>query len=138
MIAPADVGRDFVIVACAISAGIHGALVPAHFAETTASGVGFLGAAVVLAALVVALTRRPGSTTALALAAIALLGLLTSYALATTTGLPLFRPDPEPVDRLALATKAIEAAGLLAVVHLLRRDRPALTLTVTRPKGMTT
>ena len=37
-----------------------------------------------------------------------------SYALAITTGLPVLHPDPEPVDGLALATKAIEAAGLLA------------------------
>lgn len=138
MIAPTELARDLVVFACAISAGIHGALVPAHFAETTASGVGFLGAAVVLAALVVALTRRPGSTTALALAALVLVGLLVSYALATTAGLPLLHPDRESVDGLALATKAIEAVGLLAAVHLLWRDRPAIALTVTRPKGMTT
>lgn len=138
MIAPSDVGRDFVVLACAISAGIHGALVPAHFAEATASGIGFLAAAVVLASLAVALTLRPGSTIALALSAMVLMGLLASYALATTAGLPLLHPDPEPVDGLALATKAIEAVGLLAAVHLLRRNRPALTLTVTRPKGMTT
>ena len=52
-----------------------------------------------------------------------------SYALATTSGLPLLHPDPEPVDSLALVTKAIEVAGLLAAVHLLVRGRPALAAT---------
>jgi hypothetical protein len=129
--------RDLVVLGCAISAGIHGALTPAHFEEGIGPGIGFLGAALVLAGLVVALTRRPGSTVLLALAALTLLGLLVSYALATTTGLPLLHPDREPFDGLALATKAIEAAGLLAAAHILWRDRPAIALS-TRPKGMTT
>ena len=105
--------RDVVILACAISAGIHGALVPDHFGESTGAGIGFLAATVALAALVVALTLRPASVLALAGAATVLAGLLGAYALATTTGLPLFHPDPEPLDGLALATKAIEAVGLL-------------------------
>lgn len=91
-----------------------------------------------LAGLVVALTRRPGSTIALAFAALILVVLLASYALATTTGLPLLHPDRESVDGLALATKAIEAAGLLAAAHILWRDRPAIALRLTRPKGTTT
>ena len=40
--------------------------------------------------------------------------------LAITTGLPLLHPEVEPVTGLALATKAIEAAALLAAVRLLR------------------
>ena len=50
-------------------------------------------------------------------------GLLGSYALATTTGLPVLHPDPEPVDGLALATKAIESIGLFAAASLLWRPR---------------
>jgi hypothetical protein len=136
--AAADHWRDLAIVACAISAGIHAALTPAHFDEGAASGAGFLGTAIVLAGIVVALSWRPGSTTALALAALILMGLLASYALATTTGLPVLHPDREPVDGLALATKAVEASGVLAAVHLLWRDRPAIARTVTRRKGRTT
>ena len=117
----AGLRRDVVILACAVSAGIHGALVPDHFDEGTGAGLGFLAAAVSLAGLVVWLTWRPGSTLAVAAAAAMFVGLLASYALAITTGMPVLHPDPEAVDGLALATKAIEAAGLLAAASLLWR-----------------
>jgi hypothetical protein len=133
-----ELRRDIVIIACAISAGIHGALVPDHFAEGTSAGVGFAAATALLAALVVAMTLRPASALALAAAAAVLLGLLASYLLATTTGLPVLHPEPEPVDGLAIATKAIEAAGLLAALQLLRHDRPAVTATHPQPKGTLT
>jgi len=51
--------RDVVILACAISAGIHGALAPSHFAEGVGAGAGFVAATVVLALLAVVLTGRP-------------------------------------------------------------------------------
>ena len=124
--------RDVVILACAISAGIHGALVPDHFDEGTGAGVGFLAAAIALAGLVVWLTRRPASNLAVAAAAATFVGLLVSYALAITTGVPVLHPDRESVDGLALATKAIEVAGLLAATSLLRRP---VALTLTHPKG---
>lgn len=133
----ADAERDVLVVACAVSAGIHAALVDDHFAEGSGLGFGFALAAVLLVAGVVGLTYRPTSTVALAAAGIVLAGLLASYVLATTTGLPLLHPDPEPVGGLALATKAIEAVGLLAAVHLMWRDRPSVAL-VTRPKGRMT
>jgi hypothetical protein len=110
------VTRDLVIVACAISAGIHAALAPEHFREGTGAGVGFLAAAVILAAVAAALTRRPGNVLLLGVAAASLAGLLGSYALAATTGLPLLHPEPEPVTGLALFTKGVEAVGLLAAV----------------------
>jgi hypothetical protein len=127
---------DVVILACAISAGIHGALVPGHFDEGIGAGVGFLATTVALAGLVVWLTWRPANASALAAAALAFAGLLASYALATTTGLPVLHPDPEPVDGLALVTKGIEAAGLLAASGLLWRTRVAATLP--EPKGRLT
>jgi len=116
--------RDVVLLACAISAGIHGALVPAHFDESAGTGLGFAAAAVLLATLVVALTLRPTSALALAGVAAVFAGLLVGYALATTTGLPVLHPDPEPVDGLALATKAIEAIGLLAALQVLQPKGP--------------
>jgi hypothetical protein len=128
----AELRRDVVILACAISAGIHGALAPAHFDEGTGAGLGFAAAAVALAGLVVLLTLRRANPTAFAAAALTLAGLLASYVLATTVGLPLLHPHPEPVDGLALATKAIEAAGLLAATSLLWR-RVAVTLPL--PEG---
>jgi hypothetical protein len=37
----AAIERDLVIVACAISAGIHAALVPDHLNESAGAGIGF-------------------------------------------------------------------------------------------------
>jgi hypothetical protein len=126
--------RDVVILVCAASAGIHGALAPAHFSEGTGAGLGFVASTVVLAALAVALTVRSASRGPLVGAAAVLAGLLGSYVLATTAGLPLLHPQPEPVDGLALVTKAFEAVGLVAAMSLAWR-RPALALT-SRPKGL--
>ena len=111
--------RDVVILACAISAGIHGALTPEHFAEGGPAGLGFAVSTVALALVAVALTFRPESNTALVAAALLFAGLIAAYAAAVTTGVPLLHPEREAVDGLALFTKAIEAAGLLAAWSLL-------------------
>ena len=114
-----DVQRDLVITACAVSAGIHAALVPAHLAESAAAGSAFAASAAVLAGLAVVLTRQP-TPAALAVAAGTFAALLVAYALAVTTGLPVLHPEPEPVDGLALFTKAVELTGLAAATDLLR------------------
>ena len=124
----ADFRVDIVILAAAISAGIHGALAPDHFAEGTGAGVGFVAATVMLAAVVVAAKLSPGSAAVFTGAAAVFAGLLVSYALATTTGVPLLHPEAEPVDGLALATKAVELVGLLAASTLIRRPSVATTL----------
>ena len=72
---------DIVILSCAISAGIHAALVPEHFDEGIGPGTGFVLSAVLLVALAVLLTRRP-STLGLAAAVAVFAGLLAAYALA--------------------------------------------------------
>jgi hypothetical protein len=123
----AELERDVLILVCAISAGIHAALTPAHFGEGAGAGFGFLAATIALAGLAVWVTARPASQQAPAVAATLVLGLLAGYALAVTSGLPILHPEPEPVDGLALATKAIEAIGLLAASSLLwRRRAPTL------------
>jgi membrane-bound metal-dependent hydrolase YbcI (DUF457 family) len=131
----AELKGDIVILACAVSAGIHGALVPGHFDEGGGAGFGFAAAAVALTGLIAWLTWRPASRSAVAVAAAIFVGLLASYALVTTTGMPVLHPDPEPVDGLALATKAIEAVGLLAATTLLWRP---LAVTLSHPKGTLT
>ena len=123
---PAGLRRDLVIVACAISAGIHGALTPEHFAEGTGPGMGFAAATVALAAIAVTVTLRPASTLALTAALTSLVGLVVAYGLAITTGVPVLHPAPEPIDGLALATKAIELVGVLAAWTLVRRPSVAL------------
>jgi hypothetical protein len=132
---PAARRTNLVILTCAISAGIHGALVRDHFQEGRGAGHGFAVATVVLAVLAVVLTRKP---TQLALVATATVfaGLIASYALVLTTGFPVLHPEAEAVDALALFTKAIEAIGLVLAASLLRR--PSLAFTVTQPKGTLT
>jgi hypothetical protein len=115
-----DLERDIVIVACAISAGIHAALIPGHFGESPGAGAGFVAATVLVA---------------VASAGAVLSGLLVSYALATTTGLPVLHPEPEPLDGLAAATKAIEALGLAAALHLIGHGRTAAAPGLTHMKG---
>jgi hypothetical protein len=114
--------RDAVIVACAISAGVHAALAPEHFGESAALGAGFLASAAALAAIAIALTRRV-SPLALGLASVAFAGLLAGYGLAITVGLPLLHPEPEPVEGIAVGTKVVEALGLVAALDLLHRGR---------------
>jgi len=115
--------RDVTVLACAISAGIHAALVPEHLEEGRAAARGFVVSALLLAALAVALTYR--LTPFLLLAAGALItGLIVSYALAITTGIPVLHPEIESVEGLALFTKAVEVAGLVAVADLLLSRRP--------------
>jgi hypothetical protein len=92
---------DVVILACAISAGIHAALAPEH-------GASFVAATGLLAFVAAWLTLRPASRAAVAAAAGAFVSLLAAYALAVAMG--------EPLDGLALATKGIETVGLVAAI----------------------
>ena len=134
MITRTAIERDLVIVACAISAGIHAALTPDHWTEGAAAGAGFAIATVLLAVLALALTRGL-SAAALAGAAVLFAGLLVSYGLAVTSGLPVFHPQPEAVDGLALFTKAVELVGLVAATHLLSARHSELFPSSSQLKG---
>ena len=131
----AELKTDIVVLSCAVSAGIHGALAREHFAEGAGAGLGFLVATVLLAALAVALTYNP-TQAALAGAVLVFAGLIASYVLAVTTGVPVLHPDVEPVDGLALFTKAVEIAGLVTAAGQIRR--PSFVLDLSHPKGTTT
>ena len=123
----AAVRRELLIVTCAVSAGIHAALVPEHLAESTATGGGFIAATMLLAVLIIALTVRPDSRAIVIATALVFIGLLVSYALAATRGMPILHPEAEPVDGLALVTKAVEAIGLAVAFGLSRRGRGVST-----------
>lgn len=127
----AELRGDVVILACAISAGVHAALAPDHFEEGTAAGIGFVVSAVLLAVLAVVLTKTP-SQAALVSAIAIFAGLIVAYALVVTTGVPVLHPDVEAVDGLALFTKAVEVAGIAAAWGLVRR--PPL-FAFPQPKG---
>lgn len=116
--------RDLVILACAVSAGAHGALAPEHWAEGIGAGIGFAVSTVLLAVVAVVLWARPASRGTMAVAALLFASLLVAYAFAIMTGVPLFHPEPEPPDGLALATKAFELVGLGTALSLLRNRRP--------------
>ena len=111
------------ILACAISAGIHAALVPVHLEENAAAGGGFVAAAAALALLAVVVARHPGRIGPAA-AAVVFGGLIVSYVFATTTGVPVLQPEPA-VDGLALVTKAFELVGIVAAWRLVRRPAAA-------------
>jgi uncharacterized membrane protein len=122
-----DLRRDVLALTCAISAGIHAGLTPEHFEERFAAGLGFAVSAVLLAGIAVGLARSPSWW--LVDGAVAVLGgLLAAYAFAVTTGVPGLVPEAEPVDALALVTKAIEGIGLAVALslkgHLIARFRP--------------
>jgi hypothetical protein len=103
------VSRDVLVLACAVSAGVHAALAPRH--------PSFLPAAAALAALAVGLARSDRKELVDG-AIVVLAGLIGSYALAVTTGIPILHPEPDEVTGLGLATKAVEAAGVLAALQL--------------------
>jgi hypothetical protein len=121
----AELRLDVVVLACAVSAGIHGALVREHFEEGAGAGLGFLVATVLLAALAVALTRDPSPPVLRATAAV-FAGLIAAYALVVATGFPVLHPGREAVDGLALFTKAVEAVGLVLALALIPRPKGAL------------
>jgi hypothetical protein len=56
--------------------------------------------------------------------------------LAVTTGIPAVHPDVDPVEGLALATKAVEVAGLVLAATGVRLI--PLDLSLTNPKGTLT
>lgn len=104
--------RDGLIVCCAISAGVHAALVPEHMRESVATGAGFVGATVALVVLVLGLTARPESRAVTSVAGLVLLGLLVSYAVASTSGIPILHPEVDSIDAVGVLTKAVEVLGL--------------------------
>jgi hypothetical protein len=86
--------RGAVVLVCAASAGIHGALTPGHFAEGTGAGIGFAVATAALAAAALAVTVRPHGMVTLAGSAALLAVLLGAYVLAVTGGVPVLHPEP--------------------------------------------
>ena len=105
----AELRIDIVILACAVSAGIHGALVAGSLRRGHGRRARLRRATVLLAALAVALTRKPTQLASARRGGRSFAGLIVSYALAITTGVPVLHPEVEAVDGLALFTKAVEA-----------------------------
>ena len=113
----AELRTSIVILVCAISAGIHGALAQYHFDEGRGAGLGFVVATVLLVVPPswarghprrVGSPRREPSSPACS----------GSYALVVATGMPVLHPETDAVEALALFTKAVGAIGLVFVMSL--------------------
>jgi peptidoglycan/LPS O-acetylase OafA/YrhL len=111
--------QDVVVLACALSAGVHAGLVPEHMKESPLLGVSFVAAAVLAALLAFALPRARGSVVLPGAAAVLLGGLIVAYGLSSASGLPLLGAEQEALDPLGVATKAIELTGLVCAVRLI-------------------
>ena len=81
-------------------------------------GVSFVVAAVLTLFAAGWLAARPFSAAAVHLAAVLLAGLIAAYVLNVTVGIPWLADAPERVDAVGLATKAVEALGLVFAVRL--------------------
>jgi hypothetical protein len=110
--------RDGLIACCAVSAGVHAALVPEHLREHLGAGFGFIAGTGALVAVIVGLTARPESAAAASCAVLVLLGLVLAYAVASTSGIPLVHPEVDPVDTVGVLTKGVELLGLWLAAHV--------------------
>lgn len=119
---------DVVVTAAAVSAGAHAALVPEHLHEAPQLGIAFIASAVLLLATVAAATLADVSRVMPA-AALLFGGLIAAYVASRTTGIPWLAPGAEPVDAVGVATKLVEAVGLLFALRLIQPvgAEPSLT-----------
>jgi hypothetical protein len=121
----------FLLVAGAISAGVHGGLAPGHVREWLPLGVSFAVAAAAGAALVAALALRPDGIWPARLLGGLFASLMVAYALTRMAALPPLDPEREPLDTVGVCTGVVEAAGLLLALSLGQRRRPRLSLVTT-------
>jgi hypothetical protein len=113
--------RTVLLLAGAVSAGVHAGLAPEHLHERLPLGASFVAAAAAAALAVAALVLRPASPWPPRVLGALLGGLVVAYALTRLTALPPLDPEREALDLLGVCTCAVEAAGLAAAV------RPRLT-----------
>lgn len=106
------------VVACAISAGAHAGLIPAHLEEEPRLGAAFVVVVILLAAVVATLVMRPQSARVARGASVVLAGLIGAYAASRTTGIPLLSPEPEAVDPVGVATNLVQALALVFSLKL--------------------
>jgi hypothetical protein len=113
--------RTLLLVAGAVSAGVHAGLAPEHLHEWPPLGAAFVAAAAAAALAVAALVLRPASLWPARILGALLGGMVVAYALTRLAALPPLDPDREALDLLGVCTCVVEAAGLVAAV------RPRLT-----------
>jgi hypothetical protein len=102
-------------LAVTFSAGIHAALVPEHLKEMPPLGYAFIAAAAIGGLLAWALVSRPNDRRLPLLAGLFCLGQIVTWALFVTVPVPGFSGTPEPIEAIALASKAAELLGIALV-----------------------
>jgi hypothetical protein len=110
-------------LALTFSAGIHAALVPEHMKEMPLLGYAFIAAAVIGAVLAWALVSRPHDRRIPLLAGIWCIGQIVTWALFVTTPVPGFSGTPEPVETIAVVSKAAELLGIAIAIQLVGSRR---------------
>jgi len=133
---PVVLTATLVVLAAAVSAGIHAGLVPEHLGEMPLLGVSFIFAVLALLAIGAAVAIRPETQLPASLAAFLFAGLILAYVASRTTGLPALEPEPEPVDAIGIVTVAVQLAGLLAALWLTRTADRQQSLVDETPQGM--
>lgn len=106
-------------LAVTFSAGIHAALVPEHLAELPPLGYAFIVAATLGGLLAYGLVARPDDHRLPLLAAIFCLGQIGTWVLFVTLPVPGFAGTPEPIETIALVSKAAEALGVVLALPLM-------------------
>lgn len=106
------------VVAGAVSAGVHAGLAPEHLHEWPPLGASFVAAAVAAALVVTALALRPDDPRPAAVLGLLLAGLVVAYVSTRLAALPPLDPEREQPDALGVATTAVEAAGVLLALAL--------------------
>jgi hypothetical protein len=110
-------------LAVTFSAGIHAALVPEHMKEMPLLAYAFIVAAAIGAVLAWALVSRPHDRRIPLLAGIFCLGQIVTWALFVTTPVPGFSGTPEPVETIAVVSKAAELLGIAIAIQLVGSRR---------------
>jgi hypothetical protein len=106
------------VLAGAVSAGVHAGLAPEHLHEWPPLGAAFVAAAAAAALAVVALVLRPASAWPPRTLGALLGGLVVAYALTRLAALPPLDPEREALDLLGVCTSAVEALGVAAALRL--------------------
>lgn len=118
--------RNVLIVVCAVSAGVHAALAPAHVEESPVLGGGFVIAAGALVAVAFWLSTHPRLDVVVIDAAMVLLaGLIIAYVVSRTAGLPVGGEGVERVDVTGAVTQVLQLVGLGAALAIRRAGHSA-------------
>src|SRR5919199_2285548 len=109
---------ELLVLASAVSAGVHAGLAPEHLHEWAPLGAAFVASAAAAALAVTALVLRPASPWPPRALGALLGGLVVAYALTRLAALPPLDPERESLDVVGVCTCALEALGIAAAVRL--------------------